>query len=117
MSTVTTTKPIDLAQLSTELGGAELTATTTGTQTVIESYVTQTALAAAVAAHIAPDRVALDANEATIRSQAGQALATNGAFLAFNNPTNAQVVAQVKALTRQNNGLIRLALRRFDATN
>lgn len=56
------------------------------------------------------------ANETTIRTQADQALATNATFLGIASPTNAQVAAQVKALTRQSNGLIRLALRRFDAT-
>lgn len=56
-------------------------------------------------------------NETTIRDAAEQALAANRTFLALTNPTNAQVVAQVKALTRQNSALIRLALGRFDAAD
>lgn len=52
--------------------------------------------------------------EATIRSQADAALQGNRDFLALDPPTNAQVLAQVRALTRQNNGLIRLVLRRLD---
>lgn len=55
-------------------------------------------------------------NEQTVRERAGQALATNRTFLAVASPTNAQVVAQVKALTRQMNGLVRLVLGQLDAT-
>ena len=47
-----------------------------------------------------PDRKALaDATQ--------QALADNATFLAIGTPTNAQVLAQVRALTRQSNQLIR----------
>lgn len=56
-------------------------------------------------------------NESTIRQRADSALATNTTFLGIASPTNAQIAAQVKALTRQNNGLIRLALRRFDSAD
>ena len=56
-------------------------------------------------------------NETTIRDRATTALADNKAFLALTSPTNAQNAAQVKALTRQVNGLIRLTLRRFDSTD
>ena len=56
------------------------------------------------------------ANGATIRDRAAQALSTNADFLALSSPTNAQNAAQVKALTRQMNGLIRLALGRLDGT-
>lgn len=71
-----------------------------------------------VTAQVEAERIAREQNnEATIRDRADTALATNAAFLNRANPTNAQVVEQVKALTRQNNGLIRLALRRFDATD
>ena len=48
--------------------------------------------------------------------QIDAALAGNAAYLAIASPTNAQVAAQVRALTRQNNGLIRLIRRRLDAT-
>lgn len=54
------------------------------------------------------------ANESTIRQQAGDAIAANKAFLAIASPTNAQTLAQVKALTRQQNGLIRLGIQSFD---
>lgn len=56
-------------------------------------------------------------NETTIRDKATAALADNKTFLALTSPTNAQNAAQVKALTRQVNGLIRLVLRRFDAAD
>lgn len=56
-------------------------------------------------------------NAVSIRDSAAQALAANKTFLAIASPTNAQVSAQVKALTRQNQGLIRLVLQRFDGTD
>lgn len=51
-----------------------------------------------------------DANAATLRSRAQTALGTNATFLALASPTAAQVATQTKALTRQCDGLIRLAL-------
>lgn len=42
----------------------------------------------------------------SLRQQAAQAVADNAAFLAISAPANAQVLAQVKALTRQNNRII-----------
>jgi len=45
---------------------------------------------------------------ATLRDGAAKALATNRAFLALPTVTNAQALAQVQALTRQNIALIRL---------
>lgn len=57
------------------------------------------------------------ANETTIRDRAVTALADNQAFLTLASPTNAQTLTQVKALTRQTNGLIRLVLRRLDGTD
>jgi hypothetical protein len=53
-------------------------------------------------------------NEATLRTQAFAALAANRTALAVATPTNAQLIGQVKALTRQNNALIRLALNLLD---
>lgn len=42
-----------------------------------------------------------------LRTQAAQAITANRAFLAIASPTNAQTLAQVKALTRQNTAIIR----------
>lgn len=78
---------------------------------------------AVVDAHPPTAQAALDqaaaeqSNETSIRDKATQALQVNRDFLALTSPSNAQVVAQVKALTRQNNALIRLALGRFDAAD
>lgn len=55
-------------------------------------------------------------NGATIRTQAATALDTNATYLAIAAPTNAQIAAQVKALTRQSNGLIRLTIGQLDST-
>ena len=52
-----------------------------------------------------------NANEETLRNQAITAMQGNRDFLNIaGTPTNAQVLAQVKALTRQNNGIIRQLL-------
>lgn len=56
-------------------------------------------------------------NEEVLRSQAVQALVDNRAFLALAAPTQAQTLAQVKALTRQMNGAIRMLLGQLDGTN
>lgn len=58
-----------------------------------------------------------DANRATIEAQAATAIQANKTFLALASPSNAQIAAQVKALTRQNNGVIRLVLGQLDAAD
>lgn len=56
-------------------------------------------------------------NSTTIRNQANAALDNNRTYLAIATPTNAQVVAQVRSLTQQMNGVIRLILGKLDGTN
>lgn len=59
-----------------------------------------------------------NANEETLRNQAINAAQDNRAFLNIvGTPTNAQILTQVRALTRQNNGIIRILLRRLDGTD
>lgn len=58
-----------------------------------------------------------EVNKVTIEDRAVAALADNRTFLAIASPTNAQVVAQVKALTRQNSAVIRLILNRLEGTD
>lgn len=60
---------------------------------------------------------ALDGNRTTLEQRAATALANNRDFLALTTPTNAQTLAQVKALTRQNTALIRLVLGALDSTD
>lgn len=48
------------------------------------------------------------ANAQTLRDKAAQALAKNATYLALASPSTAQNAAQVKALTRQVNAVIRL---------
>lgn len=57
------------------------------------------------------------ANADTLRERAKQALDANKTFLAKTSPTNAEVVAQVKLLTRECSALIRLAIGTLDATD
>lgn len=52
--------------------------------------------------------VTAEVTSADIESKARSALASNVTYLGLGSPTNAQVAAQVRALTRQINGLIRL---------
>ncbi|MCX6399242.1 MAG: hypothetical protein NTX33_04825 [Propionibacteriales bacterium] len=56
-----------------------------------------------VAATVAVPVPITEVNRRTLTSKAGQALATNAAFLAIASPTAAQNAAQIKALTRQVN--------------
>ena len=56
-----------------------------------------------------------DGNRSSIEDKALAALESNKDYLATSSPSNAQVVAQVRLLTRQNNGLIRLLLGRFES--
>jgi len=56
-------------------------------------------------------------NVDVLRDRAGTALATNAAFLAIGSPTNAQVLAQTRVLTRECTALIRLLLNMVDSTD
>lgn len=53
----------------------------------------------------------------TLQRKAGTALSQNAAFLALEGPANAQVLAQVRALTRQVSALIRLEIGALDSTD
>lgn len=55
--------------------------------------------------------------EETLANQATAALTANKTYAALASPSNAQVAAQVKALTQQVNALIRLQLRRLDTAD
>lgn len=56
-----------------------------------------------------------DVNRRTIESQGAAALTVNQTYLAVASPTNTQNLAQIRALTRQNQGLIRLLLERLES--
>ena len=58
-----------------------------------------------------------EGNRATIESRAVTALQGNRDFLALAAPTQADALAQVKDLTRQNTALIRLLLNLLEATD
>jgi len=60
---------------------------------------------------------AVNAVEETLRTRARQAYADNQTYLTLSPPTQAQVVSQVQALTRQVNALIRIVLGALDATD
>ncbi len=56
------------------------------------------------------------ANLATLQAQAVQAIADNITYIAIASPSNAQVAAQVKALTRQVDAIIRVVLGQVSST-
>lgn len=56
---------------------------------------------------------AQQANLLTVIQHANAALTANATFLAIVSPTNAQLAAQAKLLTRECNGLIRFLLAAF----
>lgn len=67
-----------------------------------------TEAAAATGGYTLPPRSLADINTDQLHSNAAAALAVNDTYLAVTNPLPTQVAAQVRALTRQNNALIRL---------
>ena len=58
-----------------------------------------------------------EANRVTLQDRAENAIQGNKDFLALPSPSNAEVVAQIKELTKQNNALIRLVVQKLDATD
>jgi hypothetical protein len=101
------------------VGGAELTVVLTSvvlsdtpTETVFQDTWTDNVQNKVIATAIRPVAKAgsVAFNEAQIRTKAQQALTTNATYLAIASPTTAQNTAQVKALAREVNGLIRLLL-------
>lgn len=63
-----------------------------------------------------PTDVDMATNLAALQAKAQTALTNNATFQAIASPTNAQNAAQVQALTRQCNGIIRLLLNLTDTT-
>ncbi len=105
---------VDVSQLGGTRGIGDAL-TIAGPKTITAIGATDGQLQAAITAAAAAF-VDLEANRLTLINAAGSALAANATYLAVVTPTNAQVVAQVAALTRQVNGVIRLLLRNFTGT-
>lgn len=61
--------------------------------------------------------VIAETNKRSLEAKSNTALTANATYIAIASPTNAQTTAQVKALSRQNNALIRLLLKKLDTTN
>jgi hypothetical protein len=64
-----------------------------------------------------PDPPITEANRATIAARLVAFMATNDTYAALDPPTNNQMIAQMRRLTRQNQGLIRLVLSLLDSTD
>ena len=58
-----------------------------------------------------------DVNRAALTAQATAVFITNRAAIAASNPTNAQLIQQVKNLSAQNNAIMRLLLGLLDGTD
>lgn len=61
--------------------------------------------------------IVAESNRVLLESRAQSALVANTSFLAITSPTNAQVLAQVKILTRECSALIKLLLRELSDTS
>lgn len=66
---------------------------------------------------VAADEAFIAGNDATLRTQAEDALANLRAYRDLASPTNAQTIAAVKLLCRVAIGLIRWRIGRLDATD
>lgn len=66
---------------------------------------------------VSEEVVQVDVTGDAIRDNARQALAGNRTYVGTATPTAAQTTAQVKALSRQVNGIIRLLLNELDGTD
>lgn len=86
--------------------GAVITGTGPWTVTVSNTY-SQASLDDYVASFTTAATEAI--NRAAILAKATAAVVANGTFLALASPTNAQVVAQVRLLTREATALIKVA--------
>lgn len=87
-----------------------------GSKTIRANGADDATLQAAIAS-AASAFVDYDGADATLRQQAQQALGANRTYIGLASPTAAQTAAQVKALSRQNNALIRLLLGLLDGTD
>lgn len=63
------------------------------------------------------DAETFETNRLALLDKARNALTTNNAYLAVGSPTNAQNLAQIRALTREVNALIKLEVRDLLNTN
>jgi hypothetical protein len=84
-----------------------------GTQTSTRPYTAQEI------AQVAVDTAAQAqiTNRSTIEQRATAALAANATYLAVASPTNAQNLAQIRTLTRECSGIIRLLLNQLETTD
>jgi|ERR1700685_129773 len=83
------------------------------------NVVSTRALSPAESAQVAPilSQVTAAANLKTLNTAAKGALTANATFLSITAPTSAQFAAQVEALTKQNDALIRLVAKQLSGTN
>lgn len=85
---------------------------TTGLQITSRAYTADETAAAQVRAKLAT----ANANLANVQSKANTALTNNQTYLGIASPTNAQNAAQVQALTKQMDAVIRILMQLLDTT-
>lgn len=117
---ITTTGPVNLDQLHAALPPCVLATTgdLTAAGATIEcpsGVVTDAEISAALATivYAPPPNV----NAATLIAKGANAISSNLTYLAVASPTTAQAAAQIAALTRQVDALIRLACSLLDSTS
>lgn len=121
VTTNTVKTPLNMKQVETLLSATAVGSTPhgDGTTDVWAEGVTQASLDGLLGpagTYVADPNFGTDPNKLTLTQRAQNALTTNSTYLAIATPTNAQVTAQVAALTRQSSALIRLSLQQFDST-
>lgn len=94
----------------------------TGTYTAWDTQGAQTASRAFTAAESTQNSQidgssTASANQAALQAKAQTALTNNTTYLAIGSPTNAQVAAQVVALTKQVDALIKLTIQSLSDTS
>lgn len=87
-----------------------------GTVRYFDDNGVEVSLTQILTAHAASPAAVAEKNRRDLLSKAASALDVNAAYLARTAPTTAQNTAQIKALTREVNALIRLMVKALDTT-
>jgi hypothetical protein len=116
MATATSTYPVSVGSQWLHGFDATITGPVGGVYTITSAAdVTDAQLQEAV--DLTAKEMSYSQNELDLRAKAEQGLALNKVFLGLANPTQAQVLAQVRLLTREANNLIRLQVSALDSTD
>jgi hypothetical protein len=109
--------PADVSSRLSAMGfvsGVDFRVENNGTQVIVQWLSAQAQPSEAAVNAVDMSAAAIDAREnakepllADLLAQATGAITANGTFIGIGSPTNAQVIAHVRALSQQNNRIIR----------